>query len=461
MTKIRLLLICVFANLSLSAQALEISDMNVFLRGSDTSGKTIDIRFNVKNITDSDFGGSQASQENFRALLNQKLAICYNTSECSYESDQRIRYSEENQTGAQNSSENIIDGFIETSSLSFNVDTDDSTKYKGSVVYKASLTGVDTFEVGSSVYYVYSDGRISDATIQKYTSVTDNPEGLDVSSQNQGITVTWTKKASVSYAGNNLQSPPVGMRAYLIPAHLLDNSGSASFDGVMTGYDTASGEVSSDKYSCVLNADTAEDTCTFTCDNGEATALLNSDTFTTNYPDVLVKETSDSTSNAITFSGLVDTDIKYALILQYLPDGLRAGDHTACVLGSSVETFTYTQISGGDEPKLENPNCFIATAAYGSPLAPQLDELRWFRDQVLDKFYFGRLAVKTYYEYSPKLAEKLKQSDIGQRAVRWALTPVVFIIASFRAEPTTSLMAIFGLFSIVSLLMIRRRIIRN
>jgi len=457
MTTFRLFICCFFANVTLTAQALEISNVSAFLRGGDTSGKTIDVKFDVNNIITSDFDGSEASQDNFNALLLKKFAICYNTSECSYESNQRIRYSKENQTP----SDAIIDGFIEISSTTFTVDKTDATKYTGSAVYKISLTGTDTFQVNSTISYVYADGRISDATIQKYTSVTEDPEGLTVKSQNQGITVTWTKKTSVSYAGNDLTSAPVGMRAYLIPTSLLDNGDSASFDAIMTGYNTESGEATSDTYSCVLSADTAEDTCTFTCDNEQATAFINSDTFTKNYTDVAVKETSDSTTNAITFSGLTDIDLKYAVILQYLPDGLRSGEHTACALASSVETFTYTQISGGDEPKLENPNCFIATAAYGSPLAPQLTQLRWFRDRVLNQFDLGRHAVDFYYVHSPKLAESIEKNELAKRLVRWSLAPVVFIIASFRVEPTTTLLAILAFLSVVSLLMISRRIIRH
>ncbi|MBU3941759.1 MAG: hypothetical protein KKF74_02495 [Nanoarchaeota archaeon] len=41
-------------------------------------------------------------------------------------------------------------------------------------------------------------------------------------------------------------------------------------------------------------------------------------------------------------------------------------------------------------------DCFIATVVYGGT-APQLDTLRWYRDNVLNKNYFGRSFVKLYY----------------------------------------------------------------
>lgn len=74
---------------------------------------------------------------------------------------------------------------------------------------------------------------------------------------------------------------------------------------------------------------------------------------------------------------------------------------------------------------LEGKECFIATAAYGSPMAPQLDILRTFRDQFLKTNALGRWLVKKYYIYGPKWAKKIKQRDSVRAAVRTALSPVV------------------------------------
>ena len=50
---------------------------------------------------------------------------------------------------------------------------------------------------------------------------------------------------------------------------------------------------------------------------------------------------------------------------------------------------------------------FIATAAYGTPLADELDQLRWFRDTILASHEFGQYLIDQYYEYSPNLAESI------------------------------------------------------
>jgi len=74
---------------------------------------------------------------------------------------------------------------------------------------------------------------------------------------------------------------------------------------------------------------------------------------------------------------------------------------------------------------LEGKECFIATAAYGTPMAPQLDILRAFRDQFLKTNAVGRWLVKKYYIYGPKWAQKIKKREAARATVRAALSPVV------------------------------------
>ncbi len=70
--------------------------------------------------------------------------------------------------------------------------------------------------------------------------------------------------------------------------------------------------------------------------------------------------------------------------------------------------------------------CFIATAAYGSYLAPEVQALREFRDKYLTANPAGRAFVEFYYKASPPVAEYISKDESLRAVARLALTPVVY-----------------------------------
>jgi len=69
--------------------------------------------------------------------------------------------------------------------------------------------------------------------------------------------------------------------------------------------------------------------------------------------------------------------------------------------------------------------CFIATAAYGSALEPQVRVLRACRDRFLLPHPLGRRLVRAYYYYSPPLAGFIGGSARLRALVRVSLRPLV------------------------------------
>ena len=79
------------------------------------------------------------------------------------------------------------------------------------------------------------------------------------------------------------------------------------------------------------------------------------------------------------------------------------------------------QIGGG--------GCFIATATYGSELAPKVQQLRELRDNTLLQTNSGLTFMTTfnqlYYSFSPTIADWEKQNQPFKEVVKLTITPLL------------------------------------
>ena len=75
-------------------------------------------------------------------------------------------------------------------------------------------------------------------------------------------------------------------------------------------------------------------------------------------------------------------------------------------------------------------DCFIATAAYGTKAAAEIDVLRHFRDEVLMESVAGRELVDFYYACSPPVADFIARHDVLRTVVReWFVDPIVHLVS--------------------------------
>jgi hypothetical protein len=81
----------------------------------------------------------------------------------------------------------------------------------------------------------------------------------------------------------------------------------------------------------------------------------------------------------------------------------------------TTEVRKFTQLSG----------CFVATAAYGSPMAASVDALRRVRDRARPGNALAVAAIDAYERSSPPLADLLRTSELGRALARRLLGPVV------------------------------------
>ncbi len=87
------------------------------------------------------------------------------------------------------------------------------------------------------------------------------------------------------------------------------------------------------------------------------------------------------------------------------------------IAAAHVETtdITYTTVSP----------CFVATAAYGTPMARQVRLLRRFRDRFLAPNAPGRTLIRLYYRFGPIAARWIAERPRARAAVRAMLRPVL------------------------------------
>ena len=80
----------------------------------------------------------------------------------------------------------------------------------------------------------------------------------------------------------------------------------------------------------------------------------------------------------------------------------------------TTPSMKFTQLSG----------CFVATAAWGSAMAPDVDAMRKVRDRLRPQSTMFAVATDLYYRSGPAAAEVLRRSDTARALVRRFLGPI-------------------------------------
>jgi len=127
---------------------------------------------------------------------------------------------------------------------------------------------------------------------------------------------------------------------------------------------------------------------------------------------------SGSGTHAESLTGL-DSNTEYDFKAQ-----LKSNDIEIEVEGTTLQFTT-------DTPSTPPPfgGCFIATAAYGTPSAEQIDVLREFRDSVLLESTAGSQFVALYYQLSPPVADFISGNSFLRTLVReFLVDPIVWVV---------------------------------
>lgn len=143
--------------------------------------------------------------------------------------------------------------------------------------------------------------------------------------------------------------------------------------------------------------------------------------------------------------------VYFGTATRYYTNAVDAGDQTVVIITDLLPGVTYffaatdyndegfesyfsSEISytvpGSSSPSESSGGggCFIATAAFGSYLAPEVMSLRQFRDKYILTSDYGRAFVEWYYQVSPPVAAIIADHESLKVAVRLGLAPVVYSI---------------------------------
>jgi len=97
------------------------------------------------------------------------------------------------------------------------------------------------------------------------------------------------------------------------------------------------------------------------------------------------------------------------------------GDYTIGITATNYLGVEVTKSNGG--------GCLIATAAFGSELAPQVQLLREIRDSVVLQTKSGSIFMtgfnQFYYSFSPAVADYERENTTFKEAVKLTLTPLL------------------------------------
>lgn len=117
------------------------------------------------------------------------------------------------------------------------------------------------------------------------------------------------------------------------------------------------------------------------------------------------------------------------------------GPRATGLFGSNIMPELRTDGGGGSS------GCFIATAAYGTPMAAEIQSLRNVRDVYLIDMVLGAAFVDTYYRISPPIARMVAEYPVLKTSLRFILAPLVAVSTWSITPPET-----LGAFALMLLL---------
>jgi len=161
-------------------------------------------------------------------------------------------------------------------------------------------------------------------------------------------------------------------------------------------------------------------------------------TFYLNDQEIFPKVNSNEKISFITLNFTGSGNNKLEIIGTPYLDGLTEENELE-PKGSSIPEESEPSLGGG---------CLIATATYGSELAPQIQQLRELRDNSLLQTQSGTIFMSSfndfYYSFSPMIADYERENPIFKEGVKLLITPLISSLSILNYVDTDSELGVTG-----------------
>jgi hypothetical protein len=316
------------------------------------------------------------------------------------------------------------------------------------------LTGSKTSTILQVYYYEEKkpqpEVKTENKTITINTAIVKAaPTNVTSSGTHRAIRVKWSAATTTTWSDGSSQAPSKVIAVAIDQSAAITNLPAYLYDS-----------------SAATDTDAADDACVYVPDNDTCVQCsdttkhyLNPTKLGTLSASGVFVATAPAIAGEVAITGL-ENGKSYSVFTFYTPGGL---ERSSCQTASAVANTTWSEHNGEGDAKLGDPKCFIATAAYGSPLDRHLKPLRWFRDRVLLKSKPGQAFVEWYYEHGPQAASVVAAHPVLKVLVRSILWLPVMIISTWMTLSSdanipvqTTLVVICTILAMASYLLIKR-----
>ena len=162
---------------------------------------------------------------------------------------------------------------------------------------------------------------------------------------------------------------------------------------------------------------------------GETVRVFGTMTGAQNFP--VAVEVKDASGKTILIrTAQTDSQGRFDLSFKVPSDVATGSLQVIATANVAGQTITQTKsVSISEKPASTGGGCLIATAAFGSELAPQVQMLREIRDNIVLNTASGSAFMASfnqfYYSFSPTIADWERENPAFKEAVKITITPML------------------------------------